>query len=347
MGRRIRRPAGPGKPLRRPAAPAAAGALPVITAANAYICVCTYRRPGPLAELLASLRAQDLGASGRPGDSGQSTGAAQLPQLIVVDNSPEGDAEAQVRSRYPSAHYIHEPRPGIAAARNAAVQAVPADAEAVLFLDDDERAAPDWLRTMIDCANESGADTVSGPVITHFGEDPPAWLQSSGFIRRIDFPTGPWGLRAATNNVLVRAHWFTRLGFRFDEAFSFIGGEDSDLFGRMQAAGARSWWCAEAQVEEDLPAERLSPAWMRQRGIRAGHVRATKLIRRAQLEHPTPALRLRIAAEGVVRLGYGATRTAARRLKRAPVRYVDSVYHREGWGMLQAAAGRRYEEYGR
>ncbi|MBO0594437.1 glycosyltransferase family 2 protein [Nesterenkonia sp. E16_7] len=306
----------------------------MITAANAYICVCTYRRPGPLGQLLSSLRAQELGER-------------ELPQLIVVDNSPEGDAKAQVRAQYPGARYIHEPRPGIAAARNAAVEAVPADAEAVLFLDDDERASPDWLRTLIDCANSSGADTVSGPVITHFGENPPAWLQASGFIRRIDFPTGPWNHRAATNNVLVRAHWFTRAGYRFDEAFSFIGGEDSDLFGRMQAAGAQAWWCAEAQVEEDLPAERLSPAWMRQRGIRAGHVRATKLIRRADQDRATPALRLRIGAEGLVRIGYGAARTTARRLRRAPVRYVDSVYHREGLGMLQAAVGRRYEEYGR
>ncbi|PRZ13433.1 glycosyltransferase family 2 protein [Nesterenkonia sandarakina] len=315
----------------------------MITADNAYICVCTYRRPGPLGELLDSLGAQELGPAGES----DALSERELPRLIVVDNSPEGDAEAQVRSQYPGAHYIHQPRPGIAAARNAAVEAVPSDAEAVLFLDDDERAAPDWLRTMIDCANDSGADTVSGPVITHFGEDPPEWLQASGFIRRIDFPTGPWGLRAATNNVLVRAHWFTSAGYRFDEAFSFIGGEDSDLFGRMQAAGARSWWCAEAQVEEDLPAERLSPAWMRQRGIRAGHVRATKLIRRAERDRPTPVLRIRIAAEGIGRLGYGVARTAVRRVTRAPVRYVDSVYHREGLGMLQAAAGRRYEEYGR
>ncbi|MGJ9405711.1 glycosyltransferase family 2 protein [Nesterenkonia aurantiaca] len=322
---------------------------PVITAANAYICVCTYRRPGPLAQLLSSLRAQELGPVGESSALGESgaLGERELPQLIVVDNSPEGDAEAQVRAQYPGAQYLHEPRPGIAAARNAAVEAVPADAEAVLFLDDDERAAPDWLRTLIECANSSGADTVSGPVITHFGEDPPAWLQASGFIRRIDFPTGPWNHRAATNNVLVRARWFTSAGYRFDEAFSFIGGEDSDLFGRMQAAGAKAWWCAEAQVEEDLPAERLSPAWMRQRGIRAGHVRATKLIRRAEQNQATPTLRLRIGAEGLVRIGYGAARTTARRLKRAPVRYVDSVYHREGLGMLQAAAGRRYEEYGR
>lgn len=304
----------------------------MITAANAYVCVCTFQRPEPLAQLLSSLRAQERVA---------------LPNLIVVDNSPSGDAQAQVTDQYPEARYVHEPRPGIAAARNAALEAVPAEAEAVLFLDDDERAAPNWLATLIDCANESAADTVSGPVISHFGEDPPRWLQESGFIRRTDFPTGPWGYRPATNNVLVRAAWFREAEFRFDEAFSFIGGEDSDLFGRMQAAGARSWWCAEAVVVEDVPAERLSPAWMRQRGLRAGHVRAMKLIRRADRDHPGLGLRARIAGEGLGRIGYGLARTAARRLTRAPVRYVDSIYHREGLGMLQAAAGRRYEEYRR
>ncbi|MBE1513884.1 glycosyltransferase family 2 protein [Nesterenkonia halotolerans] len=304
----------------------------MITAANAYVCVCTFRRPEPLAQLLSSLRAQEHVA---------------LPNLILVDNSPEAEAQAQVKDQYPEARYVHEPRPGIAAARNAALEAVPAEAEAVLFLDDDERAAANWLATLIDCANESRADTVSGPVISHFGDDPPTWLQESGFIRRTDFPTGPWSYRPATNNVLVRAAWFREAGFRFDEAFSFIGGEDSDLFGRMQAAGARSWWCAEAVVVEDVPAERLSPAWMRQRGLRAGHVRATKLIRRADRDHPGLRLRARIAAEGLGRMGYGLARTAARRMKRAPVRYVDSIYHREGLGMLQAAAGRRYEEYGR
>ncbi|GAA1147772.1 glycosyltransferase family 2 protein [Nesterenkonia lutea] len=309
----------------------------MITPENAYVCVCTFRRPGPLAELLSSLRAQQTSAQH----------GAKVPQLIVVDNSPAGEAAGQVSRQYPEARYVHEPRPGIAAARNAAVEAVPEEAEAVLFLDDDERAAPNWLNALLVCAEESGADTVSGPVISHFGEDPPAWLQESGFIRRIDFPTGPWDHRPATNNVLVRAAWFREAGFRFDEAFSFIGGEDSDLFGRMQAAGARSWWCAEAVVTEDVPTERLSPAWMRQRAVRAGHVRATKLMRRADRRRLSPGLRLRIAAEGLGRLGYGAARVSIRRLQGAPVRYVDSIYHREGLGMLQAAAGRSLEEYAR
>ncbi len=60
-----------------------------------WICVCTYRRNGLLAELLASLR-----AAGRQEDP---------PRVIVVDNSPEAGAEQTVREAYPEARYEHEP----------------------------------------------------------------------------------------------------------------------------------------------------------------------------------------------------------------------------------------------
>lgn len=302
------------------------GSLEVPVYEHTWICVCTYRRNDLLAELLGSVRA-----------SGDEKSA---PRLIIVDNSPERGAEQTVRDAYPEARYVHEPEPGIAQARNAALDAVPEDAHAVVFVDDDERVHPDWLDALLRCARSSGADTVSGPVKSVFPHDAPAWIEQTGFIRRTDFPTGPWSYRPATNNVLVRAEWFLERGFRFDTAFNFTGGEDSDLFERMQAAGAVSWWCAEAEVEEDVPAERLTEEWMRQRGVRAGHVRALKLARRDRG-------RVRIAAEGAGRLAYGAAKVGARRARRRPVRYTDSAYLREGVGMLQAARGSRYEEYRR
>lgn len=293
---------------------------------HSWICVCTYRRNDLLADLLTSVR-----AVGREDPA---------PRVIVVDNSPEGEAAETVGRLCPEARYVHEPEPGIAVARNAALEAVPQDAQAVIFVDDDERVRPGWLDALLDCAQSSGADTVSGPVVSIIPAEAADRIERTGFIRRTDFPTGPWAYRPATNNVLVRAEWFTRRGFRFDTAFNFTGGEDSDLFERMQSAGAVSWWCAEAQVEEDVPTERLTEEWLRQRGIRAGHVRALKLTRRGHG-------RLRVAAEGAARLAYGVLGCGARRLRRRPVRYGDAAYFREGRGMLQAAAGSRYEEYRR
>ncbi len=335
---------------------------PVITPETTYICVCTYQRNDLLSELLQSLRAQRHGSAaagtgataGRHGASdGESrTGTAGgeaaaegdgagIPRLIVVDNAPEPLADAVISAEYPEARYVHEPRPGIAVARNAALMAVPGEARAVVFIDDDERADPGWLRALIDCANRSGADTVSGPVRSVFPDGAPAWLEASGYIRRTDFPTGPWGYRPATNNVLVRAGWFDGPGgLRFDEAFNLTGGEDSDLFERMQAAGAQSWWCAEAVVSEDVPLERTTPAWMRQRGIRAGHVRALKLAKRG-------ARRWRVAAEAAARAAAGAARIGGRKARGRHVRYVDRAYLTEAVGMWQSLRGQAEDEYRR
>ncbi|GAA1170224.1 glycosyltransferase [Nesterenkonia xinjiangensis] len=291
-----------------------------------WVCVCTYRRDDLLVELLESLRAQR---------------APQLPRLLVVDNDPDGGSADTVRRLWPEARWVHQPRPGIAAARNAGLDALPEDADAVVFVDDDERAAPDWLAALVRTADASGADTVSGPVRSLLPPGIPADLADEGFIRRIDFPTGPWAFRPATNNVLVRADWFTQEpAFRFDEDFNFSGGEDSELFGRLQAAGAQSWWCAEAEVSEDVPAERATPEWMRARGVRSGHVRAKKA---AKVGHGSA----RIAGEAMTRIALGAGRVALRRLQRRRVGYQDSLWLREGVGMLQTVTGRAREEYAR
>lgn len=291
-----------------------------------WVCVCTFRRNGLLIDLLTSLR---------------SLTGPQTPNLVIVDNDPEGGAHSTVREHWPAAHYVHQPRPGIAAARNAALEAVPADADAVVFLDDDERVAPEWLSALVRTADESGADTVSGPVHSLFLPGTPQAVVQAGQIRRTDFPTGPWSFRPATNNVLVRADWFTREpAFRFDEAFNFSGGEDSELFGRLQAAGALSWWCAEAEVFEDVPAERTTAQWLRQRGIRSGHVRVKKALKAQQG-------RGRIAGEAMGRIVLGAGRVVTCRLRGGTLSYQDRLWLREGLGMVQALTGRDRAEYRR
>ncbi|GAB3188658.1 glycosyltransferase [Nesterenkonia suensis] len=306
--------------------PRAGAVRPPVDWERLWICVCTYRRNDLLADLLKSLRAQRV---------------PRRPGLLVVDNDPDGGSETTVRRLWPEARWVHQPQPGIATARNTALEALPQDASAVVFIDDDERAHPDWLAALVRTADASGADTVSGPVRSLMPPGTPAGLADEGFIRRIDFPTGPWAMRPATNNVLVRADWFTaEPAFRFDEDFNFSGGEDSELFGRMQSVGAVSWWCAEAEVVEEVPADRATVQWMRARGVRAGHVRAKKA---AKGGHGS----VRIAGEAMARLSLGAGRVALRRLQRRRVSYQDSLWWREGVGMLQAVTGRSRDEYAR
>lgn len=309
-----------------------------LTADNTWVLVCTYDRNSQLTGLLASLRSVLI--------SPPST--VQVPHLIVVDNAPHRQAESTVREHYPEATYLHQPQPGLVAARNASLDAIPPEAEAVIFLDDDEQVTSDWLLALLNVANSSDADAVGGPVAPVFIDGEPEWVASYGYVRRTDFPTGPHQRRLATNNTLVRSHWFRENGMRFDEAFNSTGGEDSDLFERMLGQGAEFWWAADALVTEDVPAERADQEWLRARALRGGAVRAMKR-RRRRSEDPcgTAQALAQIAAEGLARAGYGALRRSMRRLRQQPVTYTDDYYLCEGVGMLASLAGQRHEEYAR
>ncbi|MDF3605837.1 glycosyltransferase family A protein [Paracoccus sp. DMF-8] len=92
------------------------------------IVIPTFRREALLAPLLHALDAQ--------------ISSLQSPvEVILVDNSPEGSA-AQI-GRPPFIRYVHEPRPGVAQARNRGVNE--SAGSHVVFLDDDETPFPGWL----------------------------------------------------------------------------------------------------------------------------------------------------------------------------------------------------------
>lgn len=302
---------------------------------NTWVLICTYDRNELLTDLLKSLQRVEL-----PADA-----AVQHPQVVVVDNAEQPRAKDVVGAIYPEAVYIHQPRPGIATARNTSVQTVPPEAEAVVFVDDDEQVSPGWLSALLDCANTSGADAVTGPVVPNFREGEPDWVRHYGYVRRTDFQTGPHQRRLATNNTLVRWRWFAERRFRFDERFNFTGGSDSDLFERMLKAGAQFWWCAEAVVTEDVPPERSSREWLRRRALRGGRVRAMK--RRRRSASGKMSLTAQIVAEGLARAGYGSLRRFGKQVRRHPVTYADEYYLCEGLGMLLSLTGRARDEYQR
>jgi hypothetical protein len=64
--------------------------------------------------------------------------------------------------------------------------------------------------------------------------------------------------------------FFGEPGLRFDQRLGLSGGSDSELFSRMQRAGARFVACREAQVWEDVPADRATLRWLWSRFYRNG-----------------------------------------------------------------------------
>ncbi|MFZ0550665.1 MAG: glycosyltransferase, partial [Steroidobacteraceae bacterium] len=115
------------------------------------VCIATYRRTDRLAVLLEDMEQQEV-----------------LPdEVVVVDNDAAGSARATVEDfkrrsdRFPITYEI-QPERNISQTRNRTVHL--ANAEWMAFIDDDERAPPQWLRLLLESAARFQADGVLAPV---------------------------------------------------------------------------------------------------------------------------------------------------------------------------------------
>lgn len=278
---------------------------------DVVVAMLTYRRPDDLAAAVPALLAQAEAVAGSSGDR---------VTVLVVDNDPAGSAREQVAAA-DGVHYLHEPRPGIAAARNAALDAVldPATrADVLVFVDDDERPVDDWLERLLGTYRDAGGACVVGAVVSEFDVEPDAWLRAGRFFDRRRLPTGTPVTVAATNNLLLDVAALRATGVRFDEAFGLSGGSDT-LFSRsLVARGIAMVWCDEAIVTDVVPADRTTREWVLHRARRSGNSASRAAVALA----PTGAARLwartSSTARGLVRVAGGAARVAIGTVVRSP-----------------------------
>ncbi|WP_085172183.1 glycosyltransferase family 2 protein [Mycolicibacterium iranicum] len=220
------------------------------------VAVATYRRPDGLKRLLDSLA---LSVDRQNAD------------VIVIDNDAAASARSIATEHPLLPHYEVEPDPGIASARNRALDSFNSDYSAVIFVDDDEWVDPDWYRMITSYAERTGAEVVQGSVVTILHKDVPHWISNGQFFQRPIQASGTQLASAATNNVLLtRRAWQLAGCPRFDKAFSTSGGSDFDLFWGLHKSGAEILYCAEATVYEDVSPSRLSWRWLRRRYTRNG-----------------------------------------------------------------------------
>lgn len=308
--------------------------------------ILTYQRPDSLDRTLESLVTSGaLDPADQLEQSACSTPYTVL-EVLVVDNDRTPSAAAAVAAwaeRHglgPLIRHVHEPEPGLAAARNRALNE--ARAPILVFIDDDEVAEPGWPGGLVTVMARTGAAMVGGPVRTRFEHEPPDWVVDGGHFER---PEAAHGTRAAwlrSGNLAIDLTQTEAAGLRFDQRFAFSGGEDVAFSRAAAELGLDLRWSAQGAVTEIVGPDRTTVRWVtrRARTTTAAYVRAQPASVRSR------RWRLSMLARAGLRLGQGGATVA---LGAVTVHYGRVIagmaqLHR-GLGFLQGLLGRQGDNY--
>jgi succinoglycan biosynthesis protein ExoM len=302
------------------------------------ICICTFKNPNGLRALLDGLDRQVL-----------SSIRDQDLTVGVVDNDSAGSASAVLLQYAATGRFKlrseHQPKRGLSSARNSALRmAFDSHADLFGFLDDDEIPSEHWLQAFADAFTENDVVLV-GPLEPQFEVPPPAWIVAGDFFHhRCTNPDER--VAGYTGNVMMRTSAIAGSGVQFDEKLNSIGGEDVVFFRALRAQGIYVKCTPAALAYESIPRGRISLNWMMRRWLRAG---ATSTLLD---DGANSGWRNRVtnAARGLGRIGAGSMLVAINAITRgrrdfpAVARSISTVCR--GAGMLVAAFGFSYEEYG-
>ncbi len=223
------------------------------------IIVATYNRWESLLLTLGSVAAQDL--------------APELWECVVVNNNSSDETQQRAEA-FVAAHphltikVLFEKRQGLSWARNCGIEG--SEGEIVAIIDDDEIINEGFAAAYLSLFESNSAVTsAGGAIIASYSTCRPRWmsrytelpianpLDLGGTIK--PFPAGriPGG-----GNMAIRRSALERYG-AFDVELGrtgerLIGGEESDLFERLAAAGEQCWWCPTAIMWHIIPPEKLT-----------------------------------------------------------------------------------------
>lgn len=168
--------------------------------------------------------------------------------------------------------YLLEDRIGISFARNCALTyALDNHYDFLVFIDDDERAEPDWLVELFSEQQRGNLDIVGSPVwpkpeectlnrwqkfvwsgirqLSEHGERKTRRKCECGAADTIKVATGSW---------MGKLEFFRKTGLIFAANLNLTGGEDWHLWAEAKKMGARTGWAPDATVYETVPLCRLT-----------------------------------------------------------------------------------------
>lgn len=302
------------------------------------VAIPTYRRPERLASLLAELPA-------RFAELDDDFDAA----VFVIDNDPDGSAREVAETPPPGLRvtYSPEPTPGIAAARQHALDAT-GEFDLLAFIDDDEVPHPNWLRALVDTWRRTGAAAVAGHVHTAFpaGTDP--WVLASGLFARPLRADGEPLPAAGAGNLLLDLAQIRDAGISFDTSLGLSGGEDTLFTRAIVRAGGRVVACPLSIAEDTLDVERATRRFALARARHHGQTQSVIELRLADGSVARARSRVRNLIKGAGWAARGTLRRAIGLLTRSlPRRARGAREVQRGIGLVQGAVGVAAPEYAR
>lgn len=224
------------------------------------VCIATYKRPILLKKLVDSLSVQKINDNINF-------------EIIIVDNDPDESAKSIIEN-YQAAgsttiKYYTQPIKNISLTRNKCV--TNASGEYIMFIDDDEVAAPEWIQSMVDTIINYNADAAFGRVLSHFDEGAPEWIKTNQLYNRETPPTGTEALLTRSGNCIIKASILKNIPGPFNPDYGITGGEDTYLFEGLRKRGAKFVNCYEGWISEYIPPERATLSYIMKRSYIRGN----------------------------------------------------------------------------
>lgn len=228
-------------------------------------------------------------------------------EIILVNNNSTDNTAAEcqrfVADCSPSNYrYFIETQQGLSFARNRGIKEATGDW--FVFLDDDAMVKPNYVACLIDSLhNNPTAGAFGGPIAPFFEGQTPPWMNrwSMSFVSAIDlgsrtrvFPNGKYPIGA---NMGISRRAIEKVGL-FNTTLgrskgNLLGGEEKDIFLRIQTAGIPILYFPNIGVQHCIPTHRTTNDYIQRLGYGIGvseHIR-TASVRKAYIR--------RVLVEGI------------------------------------------------
>jgi glycosyltransferase involved in cell wall biosynthesis len=206
-------------------------------------------------------------------------------ECIVVDNNSGDDTRSRVEA-FAAAHpelqirYHFEQNQGLSYARNRGISE--AQGEIVAFIDDDETIVEEFIEAYVELfASHPDAMSAGGKIVAEYPTGRPRWMSKYAeqpIANPMDFGKSikpfPKGRIPGGGNMAMRRSVFDKIG-RFDTSLGrtgkqLIGGEESDLFERIEAAGMACYYVPRAVMYHIIPESKLTIDYFRRLAFNTG-----------------------------------------------------------------------------